>query len=409
MSSEGGKWPLEPLGRLCRVSSGTTPSRAAGSRYFTHQGVPWVKTLDLNEGPLEATDESLTEVAIAETGVHVYPVQSVLLAMYGGWEQIGRTAILAVPAAVNQAISVLEAGPQIEARYLLLALQHGRPRWSRYAASTRKDPNITKSDVLEFGVPVPPLPAQRRIVEVIDSIREMGRAIETSIAKLRSVRQGLMASLLFPVAGVRGAWAVRSLEAVAEVSGGLALGGISATGGSVELPYLRVANVQDGFISTAEMKTVRVTPVDAQRFRLRRGDVLVTEGGDFDKVGRGAVWDARIEPCLHQNHVFRVRCREGVITPEFLAIYMASQAGRAYFLSVAKQTTNLASISSSQLKAMPVPCPPLADQKRVVEVLAVCDKQIRLETNELGKLRKLKQGLMDNLLSGRVVVSAAAA
>lgn len=368
-----------------------------------------MKTLDLNEGPLEATDESLTEVAIAETGVHVYPVQSVLLAMYGGWEQIGRTAILAVPAAVNQAISVLEAGPQIEARYLLLALQHGRPRWSRYAASTRKDPNITKSDVLEFGVPVPPLPAQRRIVEVIDSIREMGRAIETSIAKLRSVRQGLMASLLFPVAGVRGAWAVRSLEAVAEVSGGLALGGISATGGSVELPYLRVANVQDGFISTAEMKTVRVTPVDAQRFRLRRGDVLVTEGGDFDKVGRGAVWDARIEPCLHQNHVFRVRCREGVITPEFLAIYMASQAGRAYFLSVAKQTTNLASISSSQLKAMPVPCPPLADQKRVVEVLAVCDKQIRLETNELGKLRKLKQGLMDNLLSGRVVVSAAAA
>jgi type I restriction enzyme S subunit len=94
--------------------------------------------------------------------------------------------------------------------------------------------------------------------------------------------------------------------------------------------------------------------------------------------------------------------------PEFLAAYIASQAGRAYFLGVAKQTTNLASISSAQLKAMPVPCPPLSDQKRVVEIIADCDEQISRETGELSKLRKLKQGLMGDLLSGRVAVSAVA-
>lgn len=97
------------------------------------------------------------------------------------------------------------------------------------------------------------------------------------------------------------------------------------------------------------------------------------------------------------------------MTPEFLAVYMASQVGRAYFLSVAKQTTNLASISSSQLKAMPVPCPPLPDQERVVEALAVCGKQISRETSALGKLGKLKQGLMDDLLSGRAAGSAVVA
>lgn len=292
--------------------------------------------------------------------------------------------------------------------HVLVAAYHSPLIW-RYQQQTTGLVNLKLGDYLKQSLWLPPIPEQVRIVEILAGFWEAEQGIRASIAKLRSVRQGIVTSLLSPAAVRQAAWAVTSLDSVAEVGGGLALGGISATGDSVELPYLRVANVQDGFISTAEMKMVRVTPVDARRFRLRPRDVLVTEGGDFDKVGRGAVWDGRIEPCLHQNHVFRVRCHERVMVPEFLAAYMASQAGRAYFLSVAKQTTNLASINSTQLKAMPVPCPPLSDQERVVEIIADCDKQISRETGELGKLRKLKQGLMGDLLSGRVEVSAVVA
>ncbi|MFI9241955.1 restriction endonuclease subunit S [Streptomyces sp. NPDC053086] len=280
-----------------------------------------------------------------------------------------------------------------------------------FAAIAKQTTSIAHLGGDRFGAlpfPLIPVAAQKRIVDVFDSVTALERAIAASVAKLRSVRQGLVSSLFSPAGAGQGAWAVRPLESVAEVGGGLALGG-TAAGGSVELPYLRVANVQDGFVSTAEMKRVRVTPGDAKRYRLQAGDVLVTEGGDLDKVGRGAVWDGRIEPCLHQNHVFRVRCNDKLVIPDFLAAYMASQVGRAYFLSVAKQTTNLASISSSQLKAMPVPYPPLPEQERVVGALAVCDKQISRETSELGKLSKLKQGLMDDLLSGRAVDSAVAA
>ena len=149
---------------------------------------------------------------------------------------------------------------------------------------------------------------------------------------------------------------------------------------------------------------VRVPRTDVQRYALRNGDLLLTEGGDFDKLGRGAVWDGRIEPCLHQNHIFRVRCRPDLVIPDYLAIYTASPLGRRYFLSVAKQTTNLASINSTQLRAMPVPIPPLHEQERILRLVREARATVAAERATLDKLRLVKKGLMDDLLAGRVRV-----
>ncbi|WP_369365498.1 restriction endonuclease subunit S [Streptomyces sp. CG4] len=175
----------------------------------------------------------------------------------------------------------------------------------------------------------------------------------------------------------------RRLDSIAQVGGGLALGRSVSEGASVELPYLRVANVQDGHIDTSDMKTVRVLPAEVERYRVREGDLLLTEGGDFDKLGRGAVWDGRFPICLHQNHVFRLRANRKFVLPEYLSLYMASWRGRQYFLNVAKQTTNLATISSSQLKAMPIEVPDLKDQRRIVEIL-----------NSVRELEKASEGLI---------------
>jgi type I restriction enzyme, S subunit len=191
----------------------------------------------------------------------------------------------------------------------------------------------------------------------------------------------------------------RNLDSLANVAGGIALGASVPSGASVVLPYLRVANVQDGYLAMDDVKTLRVSASSVERFRLKRGDVLLTEGGDFDKLGRGAVWDGRIDPCIHQNHVFRVRCYESKLLPEFLALYMASPEGRAYFLRIAKQTTNLATISSSQLKAMPVPCLPLTEQRRIIAVIDAVSEQERAFEASIAKLRSLKRGLVDDLLT----------
>ena len=149
-------WTLRSVASLGEIRSGSTPSRGKAHRYFHPEGTPWVKTLDLNEDVIRKTDECITVAALRESSCSVLPVDSVLIAMYGGWEQIGRTAILGVPAATNQALSALTiSDPDAVPEYVLRALQHGRPRWKRVAASTRKDPNITKADVETFELAMP--------------------------------------------------------------------------------------------------------------------------------------------------------------------------------------------------------------------------------------------------------------
>jgi type I restriction enzyme S subunit len=167
----------------------------------------------------------------------------------------------------------------------------------------------------------------------------------------------------------------------------------------LEVPYLRVANVQDGYVDLTEIKTVRVLKHEVRRYLLEPGDVLMTEGGDFDKLGRGTVWRGQITPCLHQNHIFRVRTNRQILLPEFLAAVSSSEWGKRYFLRSSKQTTNLASINSTQLKAFPVLCPPIDVQHRIADVLDAADAAIRRIEAVIAKLRQMKAGLLRDLLT----------
>ena len=148
-------------------------------------------------------------------------------------------------------------------------------------------------------------------------------------------------------------WRKSKLADIADVQTGVAKGKKNVTD-PVTRPYLRVANVQDGHLDLSEIKTIEISLHEIDRFSLQVGDVLFTEGGDFDKLGRGTVWQGEIPNCVHQNHVFAVRMKNGQVLPYFLATYASSFWGRTYFLSCSKQTTNLASINSTQLKEMRV-------------------------------------------------------
>jgi type I restriction enzyme S subunit len=195
-------------------------------------------------------------------------------------------------------------------------------------------------------------------------------------------------------------WQRVPLHEVAEVRTGLAKGKTGQRD-PVELPYLRVANVQDGHLDLSEIKTITVEREHIDRYSLHRGDILMTEGGDFDKLGRGDVWQGQIEPCLHQNHVFAVRLRSRCVDSFFLAALAASHYGRTYFLSCAKRSTNLASINSSQLKAFPVLLPPIAEQQFIAGVLATWDEAIVTTALLLANSRKPRQGLMQQVLTGQ--------
>ena len=164
-----------------------------------------------------------------------------------------------------------------------------------------------------------------------------------------------------------GSWAWAPFGEVADVSGGVTLGRKGALAKPVTLPYLRVANVQRGRLNlTTEVKTIAIDMAELQRFLLKPGDLLITEGGDWDKVGRTCIWRDEVSPCLHQNHIFRARGLTAEWLPEWGELYLNSADARSYFAASAKQTTNLASINMTQLRNCAFPLPPLAEQHRIV-------------------------------------------
>ena len=199
-------------------------------------------------------------------------------------------------------------------------------------------------------------------------------------------------------------WEIRLLATVAEVNSGVTLGRNISGVGTIELPYLRVANVQDGYLELNDIKTIRVYKEEVTRFLLQPGDVLMNEGGDYDKLGRGTVWNGQIVPCLHQNNVFRVRPNGDYLISDFLALVSGSAYGKRFFILSSKQSTNLASINSTQLKSFPIPCPTILEQQRILKVFNAHGSRIRTEEAYLNKLKLQKQGLMHDLLTGKVRV-----
>ncbi len=194
-------------------------------------------------------------------------------------------------------------------------------------------------------------------------------------------------------------WPQVSLEDIAEIQTGLSKSS-NRKGEFVRMPFLRVANVQDGFFDLEDIREIDVPKKAVERFRVRKGDVLLTEGGDFDKLGRGAIWKGEIDPCVHQNHLFVVRPDTRVLDTQFFAYQTSSPAGRAYFQSCSKQSTNLASINSTQLKQFPTLLPKLPEQRKIAALLGTWDRGIETITRLIRARTRHQRGLRQRLLSG---------
>ena len=161
------------------------------------------------------------------------------------------------------------------------------------------------------------------------------------------------------------------------ISSGITLGKKYSPGTElVEYPYLRVANVQGGYTDLTDVATILITEKEAERYKLQVGEVLMTEGGDRDKLGRGSIWHGEIENCLHQNHIFAVKTEESKLDARFYDYITTSDVGRNYFDFTAKKTTNLASTNSTTILEFRFPVPKIDEQKEIISYLDTKCSQI---------------------------------
>ena len=202
-------------------------------------------------------------------------------------------------------------------------------------------------------------------------------------------------------------WVWSTLAQISGLKGGVTKGRRYRAGELLtDVPYLRVANVQRGYLDLSVIKTIKVTKEIADQLALVPGDILFTEGGDRDKLGRGWVWNGEIEGCIYQNHVFRSRLLLSELHPEFVS-WWGNSFGQIFFNQSGKQTTNLASINLSVLSGFPVPLPPLAEQRRIVaEVerrLSVIQQTEATVQASLTRAERLRQSILKQAFSGKLV------
>lgn len=164
-------------------------------------------------------------------------------------------------------------------------------------------------------------------------------------------------------------WDAVPLGEAGEIASGVTLGRKFFNEPTRQVPYLRVANVKDGYLDLSDVYSVEVPEREITKLRLQYGDLLLTEGGDPDKLGRGTFWKEQIAECVHQNHIFRVRLDLAKFDPEFVSLQLQSHYGKAYFLKHAKQTTGIATINQKALSGFPLLFPPFPEQRRIAALL----------------------------------------
>ena len=326
--------------------------------------------------------------------------------------------------AVSDNALVLENYPDLVSRYgyYWAALQD-----FSLDISTTAQPLLTASQVKDRMIALPKPDEQRAITTFLDHetaridalVKQQQRLIELLKEKRQAVishavTKGLDPDVTMKDSGVEwlgkvpAHWVVGPLRWYATIQGGVAKGkGYSDDTPTVDLPYLRVANVQDGHVDLSSVNTVTVALSEVERYRLHPGDVLMNEGGDNDKLGRGTVWEGEIADCLHQNHVFAIRPNDHLL-PHWLSMFTGSKAARSYFYLYSKQSTNLASVSSSNVMSCPIPLPPREEQRQVLDFLgretARIENLILEGEKAISFLQERRSALISAAVTGKIDV-----
>ncbi len=399
-ASSRAEWSTCKLVECGKWMSGGTPSKSNPA--FWGGTIPWIsakslKSLKLFDSEDRVTDEGAAQVTLAPPGSLLFVVRGMSLA------NEFRVGVTQRAVTFNQDLRGLIPHAKIDPYYLARFLRCVQPQIMGFTENSSHGTKRLPTDLIQsLDVPLPPLAEQQRIAGILNQADAVRRKRQQALALTDQFLRATFLDLFGdPVTNPK-RWPVARLDAVSNIQSGVTKGRNYNGHKTVAVPYMRVANVQDGHLVLDEIKEIEVLPDEVDRFRLLPGDVLLTEGGDFDKLGRGAVWRGEIATCIHQNHIFRVRLNPESMIPEFLSTLLGSSRGKRYFLSAAKQTTGIASINKTQLSAFPGLMPPLKLQERFRHIVRSHEKSVARFEQHACKLDHLFSTLVQRAFRGEL-------
>lgn len=394
-----GAWEEKKIGEIFNVTSGTTPLRS-NQNYFSNGVINWVKTTDLNNSILDKTEEKISEIALNETSLKVLPKNTLFVAMYGGFNQIGRTGLLNMEATCNQALAAILPDKSQNPFYLLTYLNYSVEYWKGIAASSRKDPNITKQDVLDFECFFPSLPEQTHLSLFF---RHLDRQIAESRAVLEKSRQLKKAMLakMFPTNGEKipkirfkgfeGEWESRKLGEISDFAKGkgLSKSSIDSNGNTPCILYGELYTKYDCYIN----KVFSSTNEKIENPILTKSNDVLLPTSDVTPNGLAKACSIYFDDIVLGGDILVIR------STEMFGLFFAHYVESNPFMIIEKATgTTVFHIYEKDLRDIVLLLPSYEEQTAIGNFFRQLDETIALQSAEVEKLNQLKKGLLAAML-----------
>ena len=379
------------LKELGDIYTGNTPSKKI-NEYYDSNDIYFVKPDIISDSEVSIISNSSEYISEkARDKARIAPQNSIFVTCIG---TIGKIGIASDGEfAFNQQINTIKPNDSTIPKYLAYNLFYSKSRL-KAISNAPVVPIINKSQFSEFTINIETDKLkQQKIVSTLDKLQSIITHRRTQLEKLDLLVKARFVEMFGDVVKNNKQWNCFALCNVSDIVSGITKGRKIKETKLIEVPYMAVSNVKDGYIDFSTLKTIFATPSEIERYRIIPEDILMTEGGDPDKLGRGAIIYQIPQNCIHQNHIFRVRLKDSIL-PLYFSEYLKTQKTKRYFLECAKQTTGIASINMKQLKALPVLVPPLDLQIQFADFVKQVDQSKSILQQELDKAQTLFDSLM---------------
>jgi len=388
------EWEVKRLGDIADITSGTTPLRS-NSKYYNNGVIPWVKTTDLNNGTLYETEEKVSIEAVEKTSLKMLPKGTVLVAMYGGFRQIGRTALLGIDATINQALSALMCKSSVTSPFVLAWLNCRVNYWKRLAASSRKDPNITGNEVAKFPILIPSKEEQNSIVEVLGlwdtAIEKQSELIEKFKLRKRALMQQLLTGKK-RLPGFSGKWIHVPIKTFAKEVSNRNVGGANH--------IVLSCTKYDGLVPSLEYFGKQIYSNDLSSYKIipQGHFAYATNHIEEGSIGYQSNYENGLISPMYTVFV----TNKGKVNDTFLYTVLKSHHLIYLYKSMMEGSINRrGGLRWDPFSTIKIDLPSLEEQNAIASVLIKADKEIKLAKDKLANLQYQKRGLMQQLLTGK--------
>lgn len=384
------EWEEKKLKEIAIIISGSTPPRS-NYDYFKEGTIPWVKTMDLNNSIVNTTSEKITNKAVLDRNLKIVPENTLLIAMYGGFNQIGRTGILNFEGTINQAISALiPKDNMFNAAYLQQYLNLNVMKWRMFAASSRKDPNITKKDVENFQVCLPSIEEQNKLSDFFVVINKKIQKQQEKIESLKEQKKGYMQKIFN-----------RELR----LNDGIGR----------NFPEWEVVKIGDVFSERTEKgnESYELLSVTLEQGVIRRSQIDAKDNSNPNKskykvVNKGDIVYNSMRMWQGANGVSSY---EGIVSPAYTVLIPSERVHPLFISYLFKHdhmiyefkrysqglTSDTWNLKYPQISEIKVKLPCKSEQERIGQFFNLIDRKIKFETKKLNEMIQKKRFFMQNM------------